>query len=202
MKRKIVVFILIFGFNILLFNGISYVNQVMFEHNFVVSLNGKPQNDDADNNLSNNENEVINTEYDGESIEKVAQKIEKYFKKTGLEGYGEYVADVSIKKGVNPYLIAGIILENTKCTTDCSIIFKNCNNVGDLRGAPGCFGGSYKKYDDIESSIKDLVNYIYNDFVSNKITSPSAIYLKYGKDITWAFKVTNYMEKIKKVKIK
>ena len=202
MKRKIIVFILILGFNFILINGISYANRLMFENDFIIKINNDKTNENLNNNISQEETPSINTEYEGESIESVAKKLEKYFKKTPLEGYGEHIASSSIKKGVNPYLIGGIILENTKCTTDCSIIFKNCNNVGDLRGAPGCFGGSYKKYDSIESSVNDLVDYVYDKFIVNKLTSPTAIYKKYGKDITWAFKVTNYMEKIKKVKIK
>ena len=200
MKRKIIVFILILGFNFILINGISYANRVMFEHNFIINLDNENINENIDNNVSNNENPSVNTEYNGESIESVAKKLEKYFKKTPLEGYGEHMASSSIKKGANPYLIGGIVLANTKCNTDCTIIFKNCNNVGDLRGSPGCFGGSYKKYNSIEESIDDLVDYIYDKFIVNKLTTPTAIYQKYGKDITWAFKVTNYMEKIKKVK--
>lgn len=200
MKRKTIVFILIFGFNIVLINGISYTNQVMFEHNFLINLNNNDNPNKDDNSSSTDENQEINTEYEGESVLQVSIKLEKYFKKTPLEGYGEFVASSSIKRGVNPYLIGGIILENTKCTTDCSIIFKNCNNVGDLKGTPGCFGGSYKKYDSIEASIDDLVDYIYSKFTSLKLTSPTSIYQKYGKDITWAFRVTNYMEKIKKAK--
>lgn len=202
MKRRIVVFILVGLFNFILMSGITFANQIMFEKDFIIKLN--------DDNVNNNNNSsdlpsspVLpsdGTEYEGESISTIAKKFEKYFKKTDLEGYGEHIASSSMKKGVNPYLVGGIILVNTNCINDCSIIFKNCNNVGDLSGTPGCFGGSYKKYDSIEASVNDLVDYIYDKFVVNNLTSPSAIYKKYNKDITWAFKVSNYMEKLKKTK--
>lgn len=198
MVRKVVIFAFICLFNLLLINGIHFANQVMFENDFLIRLNGEVV--DNTNNDNPGTDNPINTEYEGESIEKIANKFEKYFKKTELEAYGKYIASSSIKKGVNPYLVGAMILVNTNCNNDCTIIYKNCNNVGDMKGAPGCFGGVYKKYDSIESSIDDLVNYVYDKFIVNDLTTPNAIYKKYGKDSSWAFKVTNHMEKLKRVK--
>ena len=52
----------------------------------------------------------------------------------------------------------------------------------------------------IEDGINDLVDYIYDKFIVNDLTTANAIYKKYGKDSTWAFKVTSHMEKMKKIK--
>lgn len=198
MTRRIILFAFICIFNLLLINGIHFANQVMFENNFIIRLNGEVV--DNSNNDNPGTDNPINTEYEGESIEKIANKFEKYFKKTSLASYGKHIATSSIKKGVNPYLVGAIILVNTNCTSDCTIIFKNCNNVGDMKGSPGCFGGVYKKYDSIEASVDDLVDYIYDKFIVNNLTTPNAIYKKYGKDSAWAFKVTSHMEKLKKIK--
>ena len=151
MKRRIIVFIFIGIFNCLLVYGITYANQIMLKNNFIIKLNNSnsSENNDDNSNIPPVESPTIDTEYQGESVSKIAKKLEKYFKKTGLEGYGEHVASSSISKGVNPYLIGGIILVNTNCVNDCSIIFKNCNNVGDVKVAPGFVGGFYKKYDSI-----------------------------------------------------
>lgn len=199
MKRKIIVLIFVSVFNFVLIEGINYTNQYMFKHNFLIRLN-EDKEEKPSEVIPGDDTPIINTDYNGESASSIGKKIEKLLKKSDLEGYGEYIATTSIKKGVNPYLIGGIILENTNCAAECSIIVKNCNNVGELKGSPGCFGGSYKKYNLIEESIDDLVNYIYDNFVSNDLTNPNAIYKKYGKDTTWAFKVNRYMEKIKKSK--
>ena len=198
MVRKFIIFIFLCIFNLLLINGISFANQIMFENNFIIRLNGEVIDDNNNDNPSIDN--PINTEYGGESVEKIANKFEKYFKKTSLVDYSKHIATSAIKKGVNPYLIGAMILVNTNCNNDCNIIFKNCNNVGDMKGTPGCFGGVYKKYDSVESSIDDLIDYVYDKFVVNDLTSPNAIYKKYGKDSSWAFKVINHMEKLKKVK--
>jgi len=201
MMRKVVVFTFICLFNLLLINGINFANRLMLKNDFIIRLNSKVDIDSGnDNNDIPSTDNPINTEYEGESIAKITNKFEKYFKKTSLAGYGEVIASSSIKKGVNPYLVGGIILVNTNCINDCTIIFKNCNNVGDIKGTPGCFGGVYKKYDNVEASINDLVDYVYDKFVVNNLTSPNAIYKKYGKDVSWAFKVTSHMEKLKKIK--
>ena len=195
MKRRIVVFIFVCLFNLVLVNGIGYVNTFLSENNFLIVLNDKPQ--DENNNVDVPNEEEENHEYNGEDSKKIINKLEKFLKKTELEGYGEYIVSSSLKKDINPYLIAGIIMENTNCKVECSIIVKSCNNVGDLNGSPGCFGGKYKKYDYLEDSIDDLVDYIHDKFIDNDLTTPNAIYKKYGKDATWAYKVNSYMDKIK-----
>lgn len=195
MKRKILVVLLILVFNSLLILSISKINVIMFAHNFVIII-GENNSDNSDHD----DNPPINEEvkYDGEDYTSIGVKLEKYFVDTKLTGYGEIIAKDAINSGVNPYLIGAIILENTQCQTACSAILVNCNNVNDLKGTPGCFGGSYKKYDNVEDSIKELVEYIDTKFYANNKTSPSDIYSKYGKDVRWAYRVGQYMELIKK----
>ena len=196
--RKVFVFIIVLGFNFFFVYGVNYTNELMFKNNFMIYFKGKPVVVPTEEEQE--EEIVVNTDYDGESYEQIGKKIDKVFAKTLLEGYGEYVAKTSIAKGVNPYLVGGIILEGSSCNVECSFIFKECNNVAKLKGEPGCFGGVYKKYDSIGDSITDLVGEISKKFYTKEMQAPYKMYKEYGKNSTWAFTVTKIMENIKKSK--
>ena len=198
--RKWFVFVILLLFNALLIYGINEANLLMFNNNFMIYLYPKKDEPVEPIEKPKEEDEIIDTNYNGESIEQISKKMDTYFKKTELEGYGEYIAKNSIKKSVNPYLIAGIILENSACKIDCSIIFKQCNNVSGMKGSPGCFGGSYKEYNSINDSINDLINSISSDFYTPEMQVPNKMYKEYGKTPTWAFVTSKYMEEIKKTK--
>lgn len=200
MKRRIIVFVIIFMFNLVLIKGINMTNNFIFAHDYFIYINEVPTNQEEKENENKEEEEkVTNTTYNGESASKIGKKLDKYFKKTEISGFGEFIAQKSINKNVNPYLIGSIILEDSKCNVKCDIVFTNCKNVGETTGTPGCFGGKYKKYDKYEDSIIDLINYISSSFTLKQQT-PNGIYKKLGKDIAWAYKVSKDMETIKKTK--
>ena len=198
--RKGLVFVFLLIFNFLFVYGINYANKVMFENDFMIYLGKHEDNTSSDPEKENNEQEIVNTNYDGESIETIGQKMNKIFDKTQLEGLGEFIAKTSINKSVNPYLIGGIILESTNCKYDCSVLLKQCNNVSGYKDSPGCFGGSYKKYNTKEDSITDLVSRISKDFYTKDVQTPLKMFKSYGKDEVWAFKVNRYMDELKKGK--
>ena len=79
-------------------------------------------------------------------------------------------------------------------------MLSQCYNVAKIKGEPGCFGGNFKEYDSIADSITDLVNYISNNFYTKEMQVPSKMYVEYGKNSTWAYKVNKIMETIKKSK--
>ncbi len=201
--RKGFIFLILLAFNFLLIYGINQANILMFNNNFMIYLNPVEKEDKPVTPVDDKEKEeekVVDTKFNGESIESIGKKFDKYTKKTPLEGYGEYIARTSINKGVNPYLISGIILENSNCKIECSVIFKECNNLTGLKGEPGCFGGTYKKYDKIEDSISDLVNQINKDYYTKEMQAPYKMYKSYGKNSSWALKVSNFMDAIKRTK--
>ena len=202
--RKGFIFLILLAFNFLLMYGINQANVLMFNNNFMIYLNheDEPKETPKENEevpIKEEENPV-DTSFNGESIETIGKKIDKYCKKTSLEGYGEYIAKTSINKGVNPYLISGIILENSNCKIECSVIFKECNNTSGMKGSPGCFGGAYKSYNKIEDSISDIVNVISKDFYTPEMQAPYKMYKDYGKSSSWALKVSNFMDAIKRTK--
>lgn len=200
--RKLFIFIILLGFNFLLVYGINQANLLMFNNNFMIYLDKEdtPVENKEDDTPKKEEEKPVDTSFNGESIAEIGKKIDKYCEKTPLEGYGEAIAKASITKSVNPYLISGMILESSNCKNECSILFKECNNVAGVKGNPGCFGGSYKKYDKLEDSINDIVNKISKDFYTPEMQSPYKMYKSYGKNSSWALKVSNYMEAIKRTK--
>lgn len=199
--RKGFIFLILLAFNFLLIYGINEANVLMFNNNFMIYLNHEDKPGSIEEEDSKEEENVpIDTKFNGESIESIGKKIDKYCKKTVFEGYGEYIAKSSINKGVNPYLITGIILESSNCKIECSVIFKECNNATGMKGSPGCFGGSYKEYNKIEDSISDVVNYISKEFYTPEMQAPYKMYKDYGKTSAWALKVNNFMDAIKRTK--
>ena len=198
--RKWFIFVILLLFNLFLIYGINQANLLMFNNNFMIYLEKQDEPVKQEEDVPIKEDEPVNTDFDGESAETIGGKIDKFYAKTPLEGYGEFIAKASIKKSVNPYLISGIILVNTTCKTECSVIFKECNNVSGMKGDPGCFGGSYKTYSSLNDSITDLVSDISNNFYTPEMQSPYKMYKDYGKNSSWAFKVSNYMDAIKRTK--
>ena len=201
--RKWFIFIILLLFNLFFIYGINQANLLMFNNNFMIYVHPVEIEEPKEDNppVTNPDDDItIDTKYNGESVEQIANKINKHCKKTPLEGYGEYIAKTSINKSVNPYLIGGIILESSSCKTECSILFQECNNVSKMKGEPGCFGGAYKNYKNINDSISDLVNYISKEYYTPEMQSPYKMYRNYGKNSSWAFKVTSYMESIKRMK--
>lgn len=197
--RKWFIFIILLLFNILFIYGINAANVLMFNNNFMIYLNPEDKPEVVDDNSNVEEKEdPVDTSFNGESIEEIGKKLDNYMAKTPLEGYGEYIAKVSISKSVNPYLIGGIILESTSCKSECTVVFRECNNVSGMKGTPGCFGGSYKTYSKINDSILDVVNYVSKDFYTPEMQAPYKMYKQFGKSSVWAFKVTKFMEELKK----
>ena len=197
--RKWFIFVILILFNGLLLYGINQANILMFNNDFMIYLNKKEQEEKPKEENPTEQTEV-DTSFDGESIEQIGKKFDKYAKKTPLEGYGEHIAKTSITKGVNPYLIGAIILESSRCKTECSVIFRECNNVSGIKGDPGCFGGSYKVYNSVNDAISDIVNNISKNFYTKEMQAPYKMYKDYGRNSSWAFKVSNYMDAIKRTK--
>ena len=138
MKRNILLFILLFAFNILWLYGISYANRFIAVNDLMIMIKDESKIDEPIVEEPSIEEELV--EYDGESFESIGKKIEKFLAKTKLEGYGEYIAKYSVNKGVNPYLIGAMVIVNSNCTIQCNAIVEKCNNVGDLKGSTGgCF---------------------------------------------------------------
>lgn len=202
MKRKIILIAVVFLFNILWVNAISVTNSLASHYNIVIhtkqksNLKNTTLIDDIDVMLE------TNLSYENVDAVTVGNKINSGLKGE-LTGFGELIAKYSIVNEVNPYLIAGMIIENTECEETCSVLVTKCNNVGKLTynkdriGEVSCFGGNYRSFNTIEDSIKSYIKFIKTNFYEKEMTTPGTIYSSYRKDVRWAFRVNNYMEQMK-----
>lgn len=200
MKRKIIIILIISLFDVGLIIGINYTNKFVKKNNFLIRFKDEVIIKDDDPTNPSSEEQIDDGMYNGEEYTKIGAKIDKYLNKSTLAGYGEYIAKQSIKKTVNPYLIGAMIIEDSRCNLECTALVDMCNNAAKVKGTPGCFGGSYKKYDKIYNSIDDLINNVYNNYWINNKTMPMQFYKNHGRDISWAYRVEGLITKIKNTK--
>ncbi len=202
MKRKVILIILVFIFNIIWINAISITNSFAASNNLIIkikqktNLNNTGIMDEIDVMLDNSLN------YENIDAVTIGNKINNYLKGE-LSGYGELIAKYSIVNNVNPYLVSAMIIENTECSDTCSVLVTKCNNVGklvfnkDSLTESACFGGYYQNFKSIDDSIKVYIKYIKNNFYDKELTTPNTMYKKYNKDVRWVFRVNSIMDSIK-----
>ena len=114
-----------------------------------------------------------------------------------MEGTGEIFATKCLSLGVDPYLAIAIVLHETGCNGTCSRLVVNCNNVGGMKGSPGCNGGSYKQFASLDEGIDAFLNNLYNNYIAKGVTTPEQINARYAASKAWASKIHYYMNKIK-----
>lgn len=134
--------------------------------------------------------------WNGESKEKIVKKINRYLN-SSLKNKGDFIVSYSIKKGIDPYLVTAVMLQETGCYWNCSRLVKACGNVGGNKGKPSCNGGSYRKFSSIDEGIKFAINKL-NSYYKKGLKTPKQINPKYATDKTWYKKVNNYIKKLKK----
>ena len=89
------------------------------------------------------------------------------------------------------------MLQETGCKWNCSYLASKCNNYGGQKGAPGCNGGSYKKFDTQEEGIKSYITNLYDNYISKGLTTPEQINKRYASDPNWSKKINRYINEIK-----
>lgn len=134
--------------------------------------------------------------YDNMTLEELSAKLEKSMN-SSLKGKGALFASYSIELGLDPYLAVAIVLHETGCSYDCSQLVKTCNNVGGLKGNPGCNGGSYMAFNTLDEGIKGYLDILYNNYYAKGLKTPEQINPKYAASQTWATKINWYINKIK-----
>ena len=121
-----------------------------------------------------------------------------------MEGKGEVISKYAINSKLNPYLVASMVIEESGCDSECSVLVNKCNNVGKLYynennlTEKACFGGYYQQFDSIESSIRSYVRYVRENFYDKELTNLNDIYKEYKKDVRWLYRVSQRMDNIKK----
>ena len=67
-----------------------------------------------------------------------------------------------------------------------------------MKGAPGCWGGSYKAFPTLDEGIKGYLDNLYYNYYAKGLTTPELINPIYAESKTWASKVNYYINQIKK----
>lgn len=134
--------------------------------------------------------------YDGLTLDELSDKLNRSLNST-ISGYGNLFASKSIELGLDPYLAVAIVLHETGCAWDCSELVNQCYNVGGQKGAPGCWGGSYKAFSSMEEGINSFLENLYYNYYAIGLTTPETINPKYAESTAWASKINAYIEKIK-----
>lgn len=148
------------------------------------------------NNVENLKEIVDPKVYDGLTMTELTQKLERNLNST-LSGYGYLFASYSLSLGLDPYLALAITLQETGCKWNCSTLVKECNNVGGMKGSPGCNGGSYKAFPTLEEGIKSYLDNLYYNYYSIGLTTPELINPKYAESTEWSRYVNNYLIQIR-----
>ena len=205
MKRKIVLIILAFGFNILWVNAITVTNSLASHYNIVIKTTAQEK---LNNSSIMKEIDIMlrdDLAYEGEDAVQIGKKIDNFLKNE-IAGKGELIAKYSIVNEVNPYLVAAMIVETTGCDVECNFLVKKCNNIGKLYynkdndSEMSCYGGFYQQFTTIDDSIKSYVKYIKTNYYEKGITTPKAISTSNKRkfDVGWVYWIENYMNKMKK----
>ena len=160
MKRKIILIIVVFLFNILWVNAISLTNNLTSHYNLIIETKEKKN---QNNTIIDDIDVMFENDLSFENVDAtvIGNKIN-----TGLHGelsgFGELISKYSIVNNVNPYLVAGMIIENSECGETCSVLVTKCKNVGKLPynkemiGETACFGGYYRSFSKKQPSKKIL----------------------------------------------
>lgn len=135
--------------------------------------------------------------YDGMTLEELAIKIDRNLGSDYIAGKGYLIASQCLQLGVDPYVATAIMLHETGCNAKCSNLTRYCNNVGGIKGSPGCNGGSYKSYATLDEGIIGFVNNLYKNYYSKGLTTIDSIGPKYAESTTWVSKIYSYVNKIR-----
>lgn len=135
--------------------------------------------------------------YENMTIDELAAKLNRNLGNGYIAGKGYLIASQCIEKGVDPYVAVAIMLHETGCKHNCSTLVKTCNNVGGQKGAPGCNGGSYKRYNTLDEGIVGFIDNLYRNYYSKGLTTVDAIAPKYAASSAWPAKIKSYVASIR-----
>ena len=136
--------------------------------------------------------------YDGMTMEELTAKLNRSLKST-MANKGELFASYSLQRGVDPYLAISIMLLETGCNWTCSSLVNNCNNVGGMKGSPGCGGGSFKRFSNLDEGINQFLKNLGENYYAVGLDTPEKMNPKYAESTEWARKVNNYINYIRKI---
>lgn len=150
---------------------------------------------------SGNNEEVLKADsdkivFDGLTLEELGNKLNRSLESV-LANQGSFIASYSLEKGVDPYLATAIMLHETGCSYKCSSLVTYCNNVGGMKGSPGCGGGSYRSFATLEDGIRAFIDNLANNYYAAGLTTPELMNHRYAESTAWASRVNAHISNIK-----
>lgn len=135
--------------------------------------------------------------FDGLTLNQLGEKLNRSLK-SNLEGTGPSFAKYAVEMGIDPYLAVAIVLHETGCFSgSCSNQVRTCNNVGGMKGSPGCGGTSYKYFESLDAGIYSFMLNLKTNYYDKGLTTAEAMNSKYAASTSWAQRVNSFAEKIK-----
>lgn len=130
------------------------------------------------------------------TMDELSNKLNKSLNST-LAGKGDLFAKYALQYEVDPYVVLAISLHETGCKWTCSRLVRECNNVGGMKGKPGC-DGAFRKFETLEQGIEEFIKNISKNYYGKGLNTVELMQYKYsGGSTTWAGKVNNYVKAIK-----
>ncbi len=129
--------------------------------------------------------------YEGMTMEELSEKLNRSLGGI-LAGHGDIIASHSIEIGVDPFIVAAIMIHETGNGT--SNIARSCYNFGGQKGS-GC--GAYKKYDSVENGLIGIMDNLYRNYYAHGLTTVESIGRRYAESGEWPAKINWYISKLK-----
>jgi len=133
---------------------------------------------------------------DGMTLTELSELLNRSLKHE-LYGKGQLIAELSIEKGVCPYIAVAIILHETGCfSNSCSRAVRYCNNVGGNKSRNReC--GSFRGFDTIDDGIYFFINNLAVGYFERGLNTPELINTRYATSQAWAGKIHHFVERVK-----
>ena len=135
--------------------------------------------------------------YEGQTLQELADRLNRHLGSDIVGGKGELIAAECLNRGVDPYIMVSIILQETGCGSHCSNLARNCFNFGGIKGKPSCNGGAFKQYDSIDEGLVGMIDMLSRNYFQLGLTTPETIGPKYCEGNEWAGKITWFVNKIR-----
>lgn len=195
----IMIFICLIGVVVLAKQNLNILEFIENSSQLLLSNNILGEQSNVEDETDENEEVVVVEDpivYDGLTKNELIEKINRSLKST-LAGTAESFVNYALELGIDPYLAVAIALHETGCNGKCSKLVNECNNVGGMKGSPGCGGGSYATFASLDEGIERFMRNLYKNYYAYGLTTPETINPKYAADPNWASKVNYYINKLK-----
>ncbi|MEG2351121.1 MAG: glucosaminidase domain-containing protein [Bacilli bacterium] len=128
--------------------------------------------------------------FEGKTVTEIGSTLDKSLSGV-LKGKGSAYAQLSLEKGMDPYLVAAISVHETG--NGSSSLAKNKYNLGGIK----CSSNRYCSYESIEDGISSYVNLIYNNYFSKGLTTIELMANKYAASPAWPSTVNDWYNSLK-----